>query len=123
MTLILVVEDNPMNLQLMETILSHHGFQYLVAVDGETGVQLAGENQFDLVLMDMQLPGIDGFEAMKRIRQLAGCETLAVVAVTGNTTAADSTMVLEAGFDAFIGKPYTIDELLACINTLLGYSE
>ena len=116
MTRILIVEDNPMNLKLMETILSKNGYDLVSAVDGEKGVQRAGEQKLDLVLMDLQMPGIDGFEAMAQIRKLDQCSALPIIAVTGNTTQVDKKKAIEAGFNDFLGKPYKIDELLRIIE-------
>ncbi len=116
MTQILIVEDNPMNMTLVETILDAHGFDYISAVDGESSVVLAGQHDIDLILMDLQMPGINGFEAMQQIRELEGYANKPIIAVTGNTTAADSTKAIEAGFDDFLAKPFRINDLIDIIR-------
>lgn len=116
MNCILVVEDNPLNLRLLETILDANGFNYGSAVTGEQGVEMAADQNYDLILMDLQLPGIDGYEALSQIRQSTPQNETPIIAVTGNTTISDQERALEAGFNDFLKKPYRIDDLLAMIN-------
>ena len=116
MTRILIVEDNPLNLQLMETILKANGLDYASAPDGETAVLLAGTEKFDLIMMDLQLPGIDGYEALNQIRTSTTGADLPIVAITGNTTHADQQRARDAGFNGFLKKPFRIDDLLAVIR-------
>ena len=101
---ILVVEDNALNLKLVRDVLRHAGYDVLEAVTGEDGVRLAAEAHPDLVLMDLQLPGIDGAEALRRLR--AGDQPqVPVVAVTAFAMRADREQVSSAGFDGYIEKP------------------
>jgi two-component system cell cycle response regulator DivK len=100
-----VVEDNALNRKLMHDVLEHAGFTVLVATSGEEGVDLAIRGGLDLVLMDLQLPGIDGTEAMRRIRAHPCGRELPVVAVTALAMSADREQVSSAGFDGYIEKP------------------
>ena len=102
---VLVVEDNALNLKLIRDVLEHAGFTVLVATSGEEGVDVAARGGLDLVLMDLQLPGIDGTEAMRRIRAQPGSRELPVVAVTAFAMRADREQVSSAGFDGYIEKP------------------
>jgi two-component system, cell cycle response regulator DivK len=102
---VLVVEDNALNLKLIRDVLEHAGFTVLVATSGEEGVDVAIRGGLDLVLMDLQLPGIDGTEAMRRIRAHPSSRELPVVAVTAFAMRADREQVSSAGFDGYIEKP------------------
>jgi two-component system, cell cycle response regulator DivK len=102
---VLVVEDNALNLKLIRDVLEHAGFTVLVATSGEEGVDVANRGGLDLVLMDLQLPGIDGTEAMRRIRAHPGGAELPVVAVTAFAMRADREQVSSSGFDGYIEKP------------------
>jgi two-component system, cell cycle response regulator DivK len=102
---VLVVEDNALNLKLIRDVLEHAGFTVVVATSGEEGVDVAIRGGVDLVLMDLQLPGIDGTEAMRRIRAHPGSRELPVVAVTAFAMRADREQVSSAGFDGYIEKP------------------
>jgi two-component system, cell cycle response regulator DivK len=102
---VLVVEDNALNRKLIRDVLEHAGFTVLVATSGEEGVDVATRGGVDLVLMDLQLPGIDGTEAMRRIRAHPGSRGLPVVAVTAFAMRADREQVSSAGFDGYLEKP------------------
>ena len=102
---VLVVEDNALNLKLIRDVLEYAGFTVLVATSGEEGVDVATRGGLDLVLMDLQLPGIDGTEALRRIRAHPGTRELPVVAVTAFAMLADREQVSSAGFDGYIEKP------------------
>ncbi len=116
MSKILVVEDNLLNLELMETILTHHNYSYLVAMDGETAVEIAKQEELALILMDLQLPEMDGIETLEEIRKTARQKDVPAVAATGNTTAADNIMTHKAGFDGLLAKPYRVNELLQVLE-------
>jgi two-component system, cell cycle response regulator DivK len=112
---VLVVEDNALNRKLIRDVLEHAGFAVLVAESGEEGVDVATRGGLDLVLMDLQLPGIDGTEAMRRIRAHPGGRGLPVVAVTAFAMPADREQVSSAGFDGYVEKPIstrTLPELV-----------
>jgi two-component system cell cycle response regulator DivK len=108
---ILVVEDNDRNLKLVRDVLEHAGFHVVVASSGETGVDLAVEHPPDLVLLDLGLPGIDGHEALRRLRASPRTRSLPVVAVTAYAMAADRARALEAGFDGYLEKPLDVRSL------------
>ncbi len=123
MSTILIVEDNEKNMKLARDILQAKGYNTLEAVNGEDGVQLALSHQPDLVLMDIQLPDINGIEAFNRIRANAGTASIPVVAFTASVTANDRSRITGAGFDAFIGKPINLKEFVETVRkTLEGKS-
>lgn len=109
--LVLVVEDNVKNLKLVRDVLEYAGYEVLVAESGERGVELAGEREPDLVLMDLQLPGIDGTEALRQLRALPGLADVPVVAVTAFAMQADRERAMANGFDGFVEKPISVRAL------------
>jgi two-component system cell cycle response regulator DivK len=117
--LILVVEDNPRNLKLVRDVLDHVGYRTLVAADGEQGVQLAGEHRPDLTLMDVQLPGIDGVEALARLRADPATAQLRVAALTASAMKEDRDRLLAAGFDGYLEKPLDVRAFPAQVAALL----
>ena len=108
---ILVVEDNPLNLKLIRDVLVFRGFDVVTAQSGEEGVAAATRTPPDLVLMDLQLPGIDGHEALQRIHADPRCRDLPVVAVTAFAMKDDEVRVAAAGFAGYIAKPISIRAL------------
>jgi two-component system, cell cycle response regulator DivK len=108
---VLVVEDNPLNLKLIKDVLEYQGFDVLTAASGEEGVVAALSASPDLVLMDLQLPGIDGHEALSRIRADPRCNGIPVVAVTAFAMKEDAERAAAAGFDGYIAKPIDIRAL------------
>jgi len=118
MSLILIVEDNEKNMKLARDVLQARGYQTVEAVTGEDGVRLALERKPDLVLMDIQLPGIDGVEAFRRIRADPGTARIPIVALTASVTPTDRSEIVAAGFDAFLGKPINLKEFLATVQRL-----
>jgi two-component system, cell cycle response regulator DivK len=120
---VLVVEDNALNLKLIRDVLEHAGFTVLVATSGEEGVDVATRGGLDLVLMDLQLPGIDGTEAMRRIRAHPGSRELPVVAVTAFAMAADREQVSSAGFDGYIEKPISTRALPELVRRHVGAAD
>lgn len=105
---ILVVEDNPKNLKLMRDVLTYAGYEVIEATSGEDGVRMAGETSPDLVLMDLQLPGIDGAEALRRIRASEVNPDVPVVAVTAFAMTEDRERAYEAGFVGYVEKPISV---------------
>ena len=120
MKTILIVEDNDKNMKLARDILRAKGYATLEAVDGLDGVKLAHEHVPDLVLMDIQLPDINGIEAFERIRGHAATAKVPVVAFTASVTANDRSRIGDAGFDGFLGKPINLKEFLETVRRLLG---
>ncbi len=102
---ILVVEDNEKNMYLMSFILGKNGYDVIKAESGEKGVELAAQAAPDLVLMDIALPGIDGYETTRRIRQLAGREQVPIVAITSYAMTGDREKALAAGCSGYVEKP------------------
>ena len=117
--LVLIVEDNPKNLKLVRDILQVTGYQTVEAETGEEGVRLARERQPALILMDIQLPGMSGIEALGRLRADATTRTIPVIAITASVMAQDRERVMAAGFDGFQGKPISVRELLATVRGIL----
>ena len=119
MSVILIVEDNDKNMKLARDILNAKGYQTLEAETGEEGVKLAKEKVPDLVLMDIQLPGINGIEAFRQIRADARTASIPVVALTASVTPTDRSEINAAGFDAFIGKPISLKEFVETVKRLI----
>jgi two-component system, cell cycle response regulator DivK len=105
---ILVVEDNPKNLKLARDVLAFSGYDVRTAETGELGVEEALSEPPDLILMDLQLPGIDGVEALHRIRDDDRCRAIPIVAVTAFAAEDDRTGAFAAGFDGFLQKPLDV---------------
>jgi two-component system, cell cycle response regulator DivK len=119
MSLVLIVEDNEKNMKLARDVLQAKGYQTVEAVTGEEGVKLAKERKPDLVLMDIQLPGISGIEAFKQIRGNASTKGIPVIALTASVTPTDRTAISAAGFDAFLGKPINLKEFIDTVKRLV----
>ncbi|HEY1459804.1 MAG TPA: response regulator [Casimicrobiaceae bacterium] len=120
MSVILIVEDNERNLKLVRDVLQVKGYKTLEAVTGEDGVKLALEHKPDLVLMDIQLPGINGIEALRQIRSNASTSAIPIIAVTASVMQQDRKQITEAGFDAYVGKPINLKEFLDAVRKALG---
>jgi two-component system cell cycle response regulator DivK len=120
--LILIVEDNPKNLKLLRDTLQVKGYRTVEATTGEHGVQLARQSSPDLILMDIQLPGISGITAFRQLREDAATETIPVIAVTASMMPDDRNRIMAAGFDGFQGKPISVMELLETIRQVLDRS-
>jgi two-component system, cell cycle response regulator DivK len=116
---ILVVEDNALNLKLVRDVLRHAGFHVVEATTGEEGVRLAEEVDPDLVLMDLQLPGIDGTEALRRLRSSDRHRSVPVVALTAFAMDGDRQRAEQDGFDDYIEKPVRVRVLPDQVRRLL----
>ena len=116
---ILVVEDNPLNLKLVRDVLTVSGYEVVEAQSGEEGVELAATCAPDLVLMDLQLPGIDGTETLHRLRKDGIAPGAPVVAVTAFAMAEDHARAARAGFDAYVEKPISVRSLILQVRQLL----
>jgi len=114
--LILIVEDNEKNMKLFRDILGATGYRTLEAVSGERAVELARSHGPDLVLMDIQLPGMDGVEALARLRADGRTARVPVLALTAQAMEGDHERFLAAGFDAYVSKPVDIAELVATVR-------
>lgn len=120
MARILVVEDNAANMRLASLLLGRAGHSVLCAVDAEAGMMLARSEQPDLVLMDIQLPGIDGLEATALLKQDPATSSIPVIALTAMAMKADQERSQIAGCEGYIAKPLRYKELYAAIDSLLA---
>lgn len=120
MAKILLVEDNEMNRDMLSRRLVKRGFEVVTAEDGEQGVHLAQSAAPDLILMDMSLPVIDGWEATRRIKGNPALHQIPVIALTAHAMSSDREKALEAGCDDYDTKPVELPRLLEKIDTLLA---
>jgi two-component system cell cycle response regulator DivK len=118
--LILIIEDHEENRRLLRDLLTSVGYELIEAVTGEEGVTMAKTQVPDLILMDIQLPGIDGYETTRRIKGNPALRHIPVIAVTSYALSGDEVKALEAGCDAYVTKPFDPAELLAKIQEFLG---
>lgn len=116
--LVLIVEDNEKNLELVQDILEFRGFRTLAASNGHQAVELARIHQPDLVLMDIQLPDLDGVSALRQLRSEVSTDAIPVVALTAFAMTEDRGRLLEAGFDGYLAKPVDVRTLP---DTVLAY--
>ncbi|MDQ2962386.1 MAG: response regulator [Pseudomonadota bacterium] len=119
MTLVLIVEDNEKNLKLVRDVLQVKGFATIEAGSAEDGIKLAAERKPDLILMDIQLPGMSGIEALKVLRAESATATIPVVAVTASVMQQDRKLITEAGFNGYVGKPISMKEFLEAVRAAL----
>lgn len=119
MARILVIEDDALSQRLMRDVLSVHGHEAVVFDTAESGVADAASNRPQLVLMDIRLPGMNGFEALNALRARPETATIPVIAVTASVMLGEREKIVLAGFDAYHPKPVQIPELLAQITALL----
>ena len=117
---ILYVEDNDDNVYMLKNRLTRAGFTIIVATDGAQGVAMATSEQPDLILMDLTLPDIDGWEATRRLKADASTRAIPVIGLTAHAMAGDREKVIEAGCDDYDTKPVELPRLLQKIEALLG---
>lgn len=117
---ILLVEDNEMNRDMLSRRLMRKGYDVIIAVDGQLGVDMARAESPDLVLMDMSLPVLDGWEATRRLKAAPETRPIPVIALTAHAMAGDRDKALEAGCDDYDTKPVEFTRLLEKIETLLN---
>ena len=120
MATILIIEDNRANMKLATLLVRNAGHTVLCAIDAETGVTLARAKQPDLILMDIQLPGIDGLAATSLLKQDPATAVIPVIALTAMAMRGDDQKTKDAGCDAYITKPLRYRELYQAIDTLLA---
>jgi CheY-like chemotaxis protein len=120
MTTILIVEDNEMNRDMLSRRLERKGYEILIAVDGEKGVEVARAKLPDLILMDMSLPVVDGWEATRRLKADDRLKYIPVIALTAHAMANDRDKALEAGCNDYDTKPIELPRLLAKMEALLA---
>ena len=117
---ILLVEDNEMNRDMLSRRLVRNGFEVAIAVDGAQGIAMAQSEHPDLILMDMSLPVIDGWEATRRVRAGGMTSDIPIIALTAHAMSGDREKAIEAGCDDYDTKPIEIPRLLEKINSLLA---
>ena len=118
---VLYIEDNPDNMMLVQRALEARGYRLLKAVNGLSGVEVAEREEVDLILLDINLPDIDGYEVAKRLRSSAKYELarIPIIAVTANALKGDAQRALDAGCDVYMSKPINIRELWARVAGFL----
>ena len=117
---VLVVEDNEMNRDMLSRRLQRRGYDVVLSVDGEDGVNKARSDSPDIILMDMDLPVLDGWAATRQLKSSPETQTIPVIALTAHAMAGDRERALEAGCDDYDTKPVEFSRLIAKIETLLG---
>ena len=120
MSKILLVEDNEMNRDMLSRRLERKGFEIVIAVDGQAGIDMASSSNPDIILMDLSLPVIDGWEATRQIKADPATQAIPVIALTAHAMAGDEQKALEAGCDDYDTKPIDLKRLLGKIENLLG---
>ena len=120
MNLILIVEDNEKNLKLVRDVLQFKGYRTLEAMTATEGLRLAREQRPDLVLMDIQLPDIDGITALGRLRADPLTQKTPVVAVSASVMPDDQQRIISSGFDAYVTKPINIKSFLETVERFIG---
>jgi two-component system, cell cycle response regulator DivK len=113
---VLIVEDNEKNMKLVRDVLQATGYSTLEATTGEEAIELSLSQAPALVLMDVQLPGIDGVEALERLRQNERTASIPVLALTAQAMSGDRERFLEAGFDGYLAKPVDVRELIEAVR-------
>jgi two-component system, cell cycle response regulator DivK len=120
MTKVLLVEDNEMNRDMLSRRLIRRGFQVVFAMDGQLGVDLARSERPDIILMDMSLPVIDGWQATRRLKADDATRSVPVIGLTAHAMSGDREKAIEAGCDDYDTKPVELDRLIGKIERLLG---
>lgn len=105
MSKVLVVEDNPNNMKLITMVLKRNEYETIGAVTGEEGVEMAASENPDIILMDIQLPGIDGYETTRQIKELESMKDVPIIAITSYAMAGDRETVMDAGCSGYLEKP------------------
>ena len=119
MATVLIVEDNAKNMKLVRDVLQVKGYATLEATTAEDGIRLASQKKPDLVLMDIQLPGMNGIDALRVLRGNAETAAIPVIAVTASVMQQDRKLITDAGFDAYVGKPINLTEFLDAVRSAL----
>lgn len=116
---ILVIEDNEDNRRIVRDLLTSVGYEIIEAITGAEGVDAAAEQHPDLILMDIQLPGMDGYEATRRIKATPALNDIPIIAVTSYALSGDDVKAFEAGCDGYVSKPFSPRALLGKIREYL----
>ncbi len=120
MAKVLLVEDNEMNRDMLSRRLARRGYEVVIAMDGRGGIEMAGSEQPDIILMDMSLPVMDGWDATRRLKASPDTQAIPVIALTAHAMTSDREKALEAGCDDYDTKPVELPRLLQKIERLLG---
>ncbi|MCK5366868.1 MAG: response regulator [Gammaproteobacteria bacterium] len=120
MTKILLVEDNQMNRDMLSRRLARKGYEVAIAIDGQQGIEMARSETPDLILMDMSLPVVDGWEATRQLKSAPETQSIPVIALTAHAMAGDREKAVEAGCNDYDIKPIELPRLLEKIEALLG---
>ena len=120
MSKILLVEDNEMNRDMLSRRLERKGFEVVIAVDGQAGVEMASSTSPDIILMDLSLPVMDGWEATRRLKADPATQRIPVIALTAHAMSGDEVKAREAGCDDYDTKPVNLNRLLEKIGSLLS---
>ena len=120
MSKILLVEDNEMNRDMLSRRLERKGFEVVIAVDGQAGVEMASSTSPDIILMDLSLPVMDGWEATRQIKANPATQGIPVIALTAHAMSGDEVKAREAGCDDYDTKPVNLNRLLEKIGNFLG---
>jgi two-component system cell cycle response regulator DivK len=119
MNSILIIEDNEKNLKLVRDVLRVKGYATIEAMTAEDGIALAREHKPDLILMDIQLPGMNGIDALRVLRADPATAGIPAIAVTASVMQQDRNLITDAGFDGYVGKPINLKEFLDAVRTTL----
>ena len=117
---ILIVEDNPLNMKLLRDVLDAHGYETIATGEGGAALTLAREHQPDLILMDLQLPDISGFDAVRQLKDHASTRAIPVVAVTAFAMAGDERKALTSGCDGYVAKPISLRKFIEMVEHFIG---
>jgi two-component system cell cycle response regulator DivK len=119
MSLVLIIEDNEKNLKLVRDVLQVKGYETIEAMTAEEGIGLARGRKPDLILMDIQLPGMNGIDALRVLRADPVTARIPAIAVTASVMQQDRNLITDAGFDGYVGKPINLKEFLDAVRTAL----
>jgi two-component system cell cycle response regulator DivK len=119
MSLVLIIEDNEKNLKLVRDVLRVKGYETIEAMTAEEGIGLARARKPDLILMDIQLPGMNGIDALRVLRADPVTAQIRAIAVTASVMQQDRNLITDAGFDGYVGKPINLKEFLDAVRTAL----
>lgn len=117
---VLVVEDNPLIMELVRTLLVSFGYEPVEAVDGAMAIELCKKNQLNIILLDIQLPGIDGTEVLEILKEDPATREIPVIALTAHAMRGDEEKFLRAGFSGYISKPIDIQRFKSVIEQLIA---
>ncbi|MBP7999451.1 MAG: response regulator [Chloroflexi bacterium] len=120
MARVLIIEDNPANLELMTYLLQAFGHLPIAAADGTTGLRIVQQDQVDLIICDIQLPEIDGYEVVRQLKSTPTLQAIPIIAVTAYAMVGDRDKMLAAGFDGYMSKPITPETFVTQIEKILA---